>query len=292
MSTPLRQQRTLRSAVTVAGFGYWSGEDIVVEFRPAEPDSGIVFVRRDLHAANRVPARVDFRLDTPRRTTLQSGTARVDMVEHVLASLAGLQIDNCEVWVDAAEMPGFDGSSQVFITALQRAGVLSQPRGRAQLVVTEPLLVEDATGWVKAVPVDDPVCRIRYELDYGSGNPIGRQDFEMTVTTESFVSELASARTFLLKREADWLRSQGLGTRVSLADLLVFDDHGPMENELRFADECVRHKALDMVGDLALCGCDIVGQITAHRSGHRLNAEMAKLMLRKGQVRRGAADAA
>ncbi len=278
-----RNQRTLISSAIVEGFGYWSGKDVRVEFRPAEPDTGVVFFRDDLPGRTPIPATVHHRIETPRRTTLSSGGATVEMVEHILAALAGLRIDNCEVHANAAEMPGCDGSSLTFVEALQRAGIVEQDAPRTHLVVTETMRVGDEECWVEASPAARCELSLRYRLDYGADNAIGRETLQLTVTPASFTRELASARTFLLKSEAEWLRSQGLGTRATYRDLLVFDDEGPIDNELRFENECVRHKTLDLVGDLALAGCDLIGRITAHRTGHRQNAELVRALLREGQ---------
>lgn len=255
-----------------------------VEFRPAPVDTGIVFVREDLPHRVVIPASVHHRLEAPRRTTLSVHGVMVEMVEHILAALAGLQIDNCEVAATASEMPGCDGSSLAFVTALREAGIVEQNAVRPQLVVTETTRVGDDECWVEASPARRNELTLRYRLDYGPDNPIGRETIELTITPQSFERELASARTFLLLQEAEWLRAQGLGTRATYRDLLVFDDHGPIDNELRFENECVRHKTLDLLGDLALAGCDIVGRITAHRSGHRQNADLVRALLVEGQM--------
>jgi UDP-3-O-acyl-N-acetylglucosamine deacetylase len=125
---------------------------------------------------------------------------------------------------------------------------------------------------------------LKFRLDYGSGNAIGRQTLQLPITSDSFRRELAPARTFVLQEEADWLLSRGLGKRATYQNLLVFDKNGPVDNELRFRDECVRHKALDLVGDLALAGCDLAGHIVAHRSGHRLNAELVRALLNEEEI--------
>jgi UDP-3-O-[3-hydroxymyristoyl] N-acetylglucosamine deacetylase/UDP-3-O-[3-hydroxymyristoyl] N-acetylglucosamine deacetylase/3-hydroxyacyl-[acyl-carrier-protein] dehydratase len=124
---------------------------------------------------------------------------------------------------------------------------------------------------------------IHCEIDYGAGSSIGRQAIALDITPASFLLQLAAARTFLLEQEAVWLRSQGLGGRVTCQDLLVFDEAGPIGNALRFADECARHKALDMVGDLTLAGCDLIGHFVAHCSGHRLNAELVAALLARAE---------
>lgn len=280
----VRLQRTIAQTVAVTGFGYWSGQDVQVEFRPAKPDTGVVFVRSDLGADARIAAHIAHRVETPRRTTLRTKAGSVEMVEHILAALAGLHIDNCEVWVNAAEMPGCDGSSLAFVQALDRAGVVEQGAPRPQLVIHDITRLGDDESWIEARPCLQPGLWIKYRLDYGRGNGIGRQSLSVQVTPGSFRKELAASRTFLLKEEAEWLKQQGLGQRATSQDLLVFDEHGPIDNELRFPDECVRHKALDVVGDLALAACDIQGQIVAHRSGHRLNAEIVRMILQEGEL--------
>lgn len=279
MIHPPRQQRTISRAASVAGFGYWSGQDVRVEFRPAPANTGIAFVRRDLSKPVRIPALVANRIETPRRTTLRAGGASVEMIEHIMAALGGLQVDNCEVWVDAPEMPGCDGSSLPFVEALATAGFVTQDASRATFIVREVTRLGNADSWVEARPTTSLGMSLKFYLDYGPGNAIGQQTLTLPVTPDSFRRELAPCRTFMLKSEADWLLAQGLGTRATLQDLLVFDADGPIDNQLRFRDECVRHKALDLVGDLALAGCDLVGHFVAYRSGHRLNAELVRILL-------------
>jgi len=281
---PYRSQHTIAKSVEVTGFGYWSGRDIRVEFRPADPGTGLVFVRRDIASLPRIRALVANRIETPLRTTLASNGVSVEMVEHVLAACAGLEVDNCEIWVDQPEMPGCDGSSQPFVDALTQAGIVAQEAFRERLVVTEVTRVGGDDNWVEIRPRPRGGLAVKYRLDYGSENAIGRQTVELVVTPKTFRRELARARTFMFESEAEWLRGRGLGTRVTVEDLLVFGDEGPIGNELRFEDECVRHKTLDLVGDFALAGCEIVGQVIAHRSGHRLNAELVRALLSEGSV--------
>lgn len=276
-----RCQNTIARPVVVSGFGYWSGEDIKVEFRPAPAGCGLTFLRRDLGSYARIPVRPDLRVEVPRRTNLQWREVRVEMVEHVLAALAGLQIDNCEIWVDAAEMPGCDGSALPFVEALQSAGIVAQPVPAKQLIVTESVRITDGDSWIEAHPSPEDEFSIEFQLDYPHNPRIGRQSIQSVVTPESFQYELAPCRTFILESEAAQLTAQGMGTRVTTSDLLVFNQDGPINNPLRFANECARHKALDVLGDLALTGCDITGQIVAYRSGHRLNAAMARLLLER-----------
>lgn len=279
MISTLRPQRTIERPVTIAGFGYWSGEDVRIQFRPASADTGIVFVRGDLGSPIRIPAELPYRIDVPRRTVLAVGGVTVEMVEHILAACIGLKVDNLEIWCDRPEMPGCDGSSLPFVEALDAAGIVEQPAFRLQQVIEEVVRVGDDRAWIEARPPDHLGLSLLYGLDYGRGNPIGCQDIELAVTPEAFRCRLAPARTFLLREEADWLRSRGLGKRVSYGDVLVFDECGLIGNSLRFPDECVRHKALDFLGDLGLAGRDFLGRFIAYRSGHRLNAELVRRLL-------------
>lgn len=281
---PPRSQHTIAKTVEVTGFGYWSGQDIQVEFRPADVGTGLVFVRRDVAPLPRIRAVVANRIETPLRTSLTSNGVSVEMVEHVLAACAGLEVDNCEIWVNQPEMPGCDGSCQAFVDALIRAGIVEQDALRERLVATEVTRVGGAESWVEIRPRLRGGLAVQYRLDFGSDNAIGRQAIELAVTPKTFCRELAPARTFMFESEAEWIRSRGLGTRVTVEDLLVFGDEGPIGNELRFEDECVRHKVLDLIGDFALAGCEIVGQVIAHRSGHRLNAELVSALLSKGSA--------
>jgi UDP-3-O-[3-hydroxymyristoyl] N-acetylglucosamine deacetylase len=275
----IRNQHTIGGSATVTGFGYWTGEDVGVEFRPAAPDAGIVFVRRDLPGCPRIPARVESRIEGPRRTSLHVGEAAVDMVEHILAAFYGLHIDNCEVWVDRPEMPGCDGSSRLFVEALDGAGVAVQPARRATYVVRRAIRLGDDAGWIEARPIAGSTPVFCYRLDYGALSPIPARQFQTALTPETFRADIAPARTFMLKSEADRLLAQGLGRRATAADLLVFGPDGPLGNRLHFDDECARHKTLDMIGDFALAGVDLVGRFTAYRSGHRLNAELVREIL-------------
>jgi UDP-3-O-[3-hydroxymyristoyl] N-acetylglucosamine deacetylase len=279
MSAPLQQ--TIAGRAVVEGFGYWSGRDVRLEFRPAPAGAGVTFVRSDLGPAARLPVSGDLRIEVPRRTNLRLGRVDVEMVEHVLAALAGLCIDNCEVWTNQAEMPGCDGSAAPFVDALLRAGLVQQGAEAARLVVGDVLRVTEGEAWIEARPSQGGQLSIEYRLDYPNACVIGRQISRTTLTPERFRRELAPCRTFVLRSEAEQLVRQGLGTRVTPRDLLLFDEFGPVENRLRFPNECARHKALDVLGDLALAGRRLVGEFVAHRSGHRLHAELTRQLVER-----------
>lgn len=282
-----RYQQTLAGPAVVTGIGYWSGQDVRLEFRPAPVDTGIVFVREDLEGRPRIPVHASNRVELPRQTSLQRNSGRVDMVEHVLAALAGLGIDNCEIGTDAAEMPGCDGSALTFVRALDHAGLMRQETPRFDRLIREVIRVGDGNSWVEARPPHPfakHVSTYCYQLDYGPESPIGRQSFEIALLPTSFRRELACCRTFLLESEAKQLAAQGLGRRATPRDLLVFNDRGPIDNHVHFADECARHKVVDLMGDLVLAGCPLIGRFHAYRSGHRLNAELVQAILERSAL--------
>jgi UDP-3-O-acyl N-acetylglucosamine deacetylase len=271
-----RPQRTLAKAAEVCGVGFLTGADVRLRFVPAPPNSGIAFVRTDLRPPVRIPATADQVTGTSRRTTLGHSPAQVMLVEHVLAALAGLKIDNCSIELNACEPPGLDGSARAFVAALTEAGCVAQPARRPVWSVSEPVTVGQDGATLTLYPPDRPGLRISYMLDYGNRCPIARQSYTLPVTPDRMITEVAACRTFLLENEAMEFRRQGLGERLTPADLLVFGPRGPIDNRLRFADEPARHKVLDVLGDLALCGADLHGHVVAYRSGHPLNVQLVR----------------
>src|SRR5262249_53667416 len=199
-----------------------TGAHVRARFLPAPPSSGVVFVRTDLHPAASILAHVDQVTGTARRTTLGHAPAQVGLVEHVLAALAGLRLDNCVVELNAPEPPGLDGSARGFVEVLRGAGSVPQPVPRSAWAVDEPGLVEQAGATLALHPADGNVLRISYFLDYGLGSPIDRQVHTEDVNVEGFINGVSACRTFLLEEEARELRRQGLGLRTKAADLLVF----------------------------------------------------------------------
>ena len=273
-----RYQRTIARPVDVQGTGFLTGAAVRLRFQPAPPDSGVVFVRTDLRPKAQVPARVELVTGTQRRTTLGHPPADVSLVEHVLAALAGLRIDNCFVELNAPEPPGLDGSAQGFVEALHRAGVALQPARRAVWCVEASVVVRQAGASLALHPPAGEQLKVSYLLDYGLRSPIDRQLVTQVITPEEFANEVAPCRTFLLEREAVELRRQGLGARTTAADLLVFGPRGPIDNRLRCGNEPARHKVLDVVGDLSLLGEDLYGHVVAYRSGHPLNVALVRTL--------------
>ena len=277
-----RHQRTLTRPAEVPGEGFVTGARVRLRLRPAPPNTGVLFVRTDLPGTPAaVPARAGFVTDTDRRTTLGPPGSGVTLVEHVLAALAGLRVDNCVVELDGPEPPGLDGSAWGFVRAVAAAGVELQPARRPVLAAADPVVVSRNGATVALHPADGPGLRISYILDYGPTGPIPRQAFTLDATPESFTQEVAGCRTFLLEREAAALRARGIGRHLTPRDVLVFGPRGPLDNALRYGDEPARHKVLDLIGDLALCGFDLAGHVVAYRSGHALNVDLARELTRR-----------
>jgi UDP-3-O-[3-hydroxymyristoyl] N-acetylglucosamine deacetylase/3-hydroxyacyl-[acyl-carrier-protein] dehydratase len=275
----LNQQQTIEREVELTGRGLFTGFPVRVRFKPAPAGSGITFVRTDGPDPVRVVARIDNLSKRARRTSLKNGTVTIETIEHCLAALQAFAIDNVEVELDNAELPSGDGSCLPFTDSLASAGAMPQDGERKYLHVLEVTRVSDGDSELVAWPGSDERLDIYYELDYGRGNPVGQQTYHFVLDRERFVTEIAPSRTFVLEEEARQLREAGLGQHLTYQDVLVIGPNGPIENTYRFPDECVRHKVLDVIGDLMLSGAFICGRIFARRSGHHLNHELVRRLL-------------
>jgi len=270
------RQRTLAAAVVVSGRGLLGGEMAEARIEPAPADAGIVFERADLDPPVRIPALVDHSVPRARRTTLHCGDASIDTVEHCLSALAGLGVDNALIRLRGPELPCGDGSALPFVDAIVEAGLEELDAPRRIFRVREPIVIEEGGGSIAALPTATPGLQVVYELDYADRSErIGRQTLSFDPERLDYRREIAPARTFSLKEEAEALQAQGLGTHLSPKDVLVIDGDGPIENAFRFDDEPVRHKVLDVLGDLALVGRPLQARIVAGRSGHALNRRLA-----------------
>jgi len=270
-------QQTLAGPIKLEGPGLFHGITARLQLLPADADHGIVFCRTDLLQSPSVPARHDFVLNAPRRTVIgRKSTPLVETIEHLMAALAGLQIDNCLVELDAPEIPSFDASSRIFCDAILETGIqkLSTPITSFDAAST---FIEQGTGGQSLVmrPYVKPVLAVTWHLDYGARAPIPAQVYSAEITPEVFVREIAAARTFVLESEIKALQSLGYGKHLTDDDLLVCSNDGKWNNRLRWQDECARHKLLDCIGDLALSGYPLRGHVAAVRSGHKLNHQMA-----------------
>lgn len=286
-------QKTIAQEVSVSGRGLFTGAPTTLTFKPAPVGHGIVFVRTDLSRPVRIPALVQHVTKRSRRTAIRNGADSVETIEHCMAAVAGLGIDNLELEITGAEVPGVDGSCLPFVEALEGAGIVEQPAERTFLTISDPIEVRDGTNTIIAAPPNSDEFQVIYDLDYGDIEPIKQQLFAYRLGAgeagaAEFRKMIAPARTFVTKLEAEALRSRGLGTHLQAGDVLVLDTTGPIGTEYRFADECVRHKILDLIGDLYLLGCPIKGRIFASKSGHSLNHAMVRRLVQMLQAQRRA----
>ena len=272
----MKLQRTIQGEGKLAGKGLFGGEEARVSFRPAPDDAGVVFVRTDVAGAVRIPAIAPNVAERSRRTSIKKGEVSIETVEHCMAAITALEIDNLLVEVEGAELPAPDCSSVEYFKVLKRAGVVEQQRARQELVIRKPVSVSAGDATIYALPHSDHGLNITYDLDYTGHTGIGRQIFSYRLTPDSFENAMAPARTFLLEVEARQFQARGVGTHISPKDLLVINSDGPIKNSYRFPNECVRHKIVDLIGDLALTGRPVIGRIVAYKSGHTLNQQLAK----------------
>lgn len=287
----MRRQCTIGREAVLEGPGLFTGERTTLRARPAAPHTGIWFIRTDQAPPIRIAAVVENVSKRARRTALRNGTVAIETVEHCLSACAGMGIDNLEIELTGNEVPGVDGSSLPFVESFLRAGVQEQDALREPYVIQDVIRVTDGEAELLALPPLKLPCEhleVLYEIDYGPVGPIGRQVWQVTVTPDVFASDIAPARTFVLKEEAEQLQAAGLGKHLSPRDILVFDGNGPIDNHLRFPNECVRHKVLDLVGDLMLLGRFVVGRVYARRSGHSLNHELVRALRRQSDAQRSA----
>ena len=279
------RQKTISGEASLTGPGLFSGEPATVTFAPAEPGSGITFVREQDGKIATIPATVQNVLRRPRRTCLKNGTLFVETVEHCMAALAGLGVDNAVVRVSGGgvgELPGGDGSSRPFVEAIQQAGIVEQEEPVRPLIIRRPIHVSADGATLAALP--GPTDKLEVIYDFEAKPPIGRQVISFHLGDDDFVSQLAPARTFVFAEEARELRARGLGAHLTPKDLLVIAPDGPIDNEFRFVDECARHKVLDLIGDLSLIGRPVRGRIVACKSGHSLNHLLARRLLEQEEA--------
>lgn len=300
----MSKQCTIKQAVSLSGTGLHTGVEVTLRFVPAPVNTGFVFKRTDLAGAPEIPALAKNVLSTDRGTVLGKGQATVGTVEHVLAALVGMRIDNCLIALNAEETPIMDGSSKPFVALLEEAGVEEQDTERQYFEITEPITYTAENGQVELMAVPAPKYEVSVMVDYGT-KVLGSQNASLKVL-ENFKEEIANARTFSFLHELEYLLDHGLIKGGDLNNAIVYVDrevksesleklkkafkkdnvavkpNGILDNlELHYPNEAARHKLLDVVGDLALAGKPIKGRIFATRPGHKANTDFAKLLAQK-----------
>jgi len=262
-------QRTIKKSVSYKGIALHLGKEVTLTLEPAPAGEGIVFIREDLANSPQIAARVDKVVSNMRGTSLGEGKIRIRTVEHILAALAGLAIDNIRVKVDGEEIPAADGSALPFVKLIQKAGIVEQEFPRHFLQINEPLWIEE--GDKRLVVLPSPGLKITYTVDFPH-SPLKSQFAEFTIDEEIFIQEIAPSRTFGFMEEVEGLKKKGLIKGGSLENAVVIDKNGVVNKEgLRFPNEPVRHKILDLIGDLYLLGQPLQAHIIAVKSGHLFN---------------------
>lgn len=275
LKTICRKQRTLKKEVSFSGIGIHTGVQVQMRFVPAKVSSGIVFKRIDLLGEPVIPATVEYVLDTSRSTTIGLADIRVHTVEHVLAAIRAYEIDNLCIEVSNIEPPIGNGSSDVFVDMIEEAGILEQDAEAPIVKLQNPVYLSDGDIHLVALPYDG--YRISYTLNYPESNILKAQYHSVLVNQANFKQEIAPCRTFSLYKEVAWLMDKGLIKGGSLDNAVIIKDEVVFsKNGLFFQDEMVRHKVLDMIGDLSLVGFNFHAHIIALRSGHSTNFAFAK----------------
>ncbi|MFA4966897.1 MAG: UDP-3-O-acyl-N-acetylglucosamine deacetylase [Candidatus Margulisiibacteriota bacterium] len=255
-------QRTIGKSVSISGIGIHSGESCRVTLKPAGADNGIFFIFQ----GKKFPARADLVTDTSRGTSV----SKIQVVEHLMAAVSGLGIDNLEIELSSRELPMLDGSALPYLQALKSAGILDLGKPKNSLSVSSEIKITDGQSSIRIVPFNG--FRVNFMIDFPY---IGRQEFSYS---GGFEAEIAPARTFGLIEELEQLKSRGLAKGASLENALAIDKNGYL-NAPRFKDEPVRHKVLDLIGDFALIGRPVRGEVFAIKSGHKLNIELSRRLL-------------
>jgi UDP-3-O-[3-hydroxymyristoyl] N-acetylglucosamine deacetylase len=274
-------QKTLRNVIGAKGVGLHTGEQVCLTLRPAPPDTGIVFRRVDLMPPVEIPARLENVVDTRLSTTLGSGEVRISTVEHLLSAFSGLGIDNAVVDLTAAEVPIMDGSAGPFVFLIQSAGIAEQGVAKRFLRIRRTLEVRDGDKWARFVPHEG--FKVGFTIDFRHPLFRGRgAHSEIDFARTSFVREVSRARTFGFMRDLEKLREARLALGGSLDNAVVLDDYRVInEDGLRYEDELVKHKILDVVGDVYLLGYSLIGAFYGHKSGHTLNNRLLRQLLRE-----------
>jgi len=272
-------QRTLRRQISCVGIGLHSGNKVNLTLKPAPADFGIRFRRIDLGDFE-VPANVRNLAGIQLATGLAHNEVSVETVEHLLAALVSMGIDNVAIELNSPEVPIMDGSAAPFVYLVHEAGVKRLPQPRKYLKIIRPIAISRGDKRIALYPSDH--FKVTYSISYD--HPLLRhQSRTIRITEESFVEDVAPARTFTFLKDVEMLRQNGLALGGSLDNAIVLGETGVLNNALRFEDEFVRHKILDAIGDLALVGYPVIGHLVAHRAGHALHTEFAAKILEESQ---------
>lgn len=271
------QAKTVGHLVELEGAGLHSGQTVHLRIKPDRSACGIRFVRTDLPGSPAIASRDVDRQCPPFRTALKNGTAEVHTVEHLFSALAALGITDCEIDVDGPEIPGMDGSALDFIGALRAAGTEPLNRSVDPVVICERIAIQDGPASLEALPFAGGF-KVTYTLDY-PGHPLAQGTYEFDFSEENFIRDIAPARTFAIRPEAEKMRAAGFGKGANTQNTVIVDGSRAVDTQLRFPNEPVRHKILDLIGDLYVIGRPLNAHIVARFSGHRTNRMLALALM-------------
>ncbi|MGC9194383.1 MAG: UDP-3-O-acyl-N-acetylglucosamine deacetylase [Syntrophobacteraceae bacterium] len=277
------KQHTIGQSVWCSGVGLHSGLKVSMVLKPAPADHGIRFRRTDLAGNPTINAHYNNVIDTFQATTIGSSSMAVSTVEHLMAALYGCGVDNALVELNGPEAPIFDGSAAPYVKLIQRASIVEQEGTRRYLTIRKPVVVKEGDSSIIATPSDQ--FQVHYEIEFPHPR-VGKQQYSWELTNGSFSREIAKARTFGFLKDVLRLQQMGLIRGGSLSNAVVFDDNEVLNvHGFRYSDECVRHKILDFIGDLALTGLPVLGKFEIRKAGHTLHSRfLAKLMDAKGHT--------
>lgn len=267
-------QKTIGRTISISGVGLHTGRKATITLRPAQENTGYLFVSRDADPPVEILATFDRVVDTILATTIGRDGFKISTVEHLIAAFRGMDLDNVIVEVDGGEVPIMDGSAAPFVYMIRKAGIVEQERLRKYIIVNKTVSFEEGDKFIKISPFQG------FQIDFTIDFPhpaIGRQSLSFNFSPENFEKEIARARTFGFYKEVEFLKKKGLALGGSLENAVVVGNDGVINQEgLRMVDEFVRHKILDLIGDIALLGYPVLGKIEAYKSGHDLNNKLCK----------------
>ncbi|MCK4905942.1 MAG: UDP-3-O-[3-hydroxymyristoyl] N-acetylglucosamine deacetylase [Spirochaetes bacterium] len=269
------KQSTINREVSSSGIALHSGERSQIIFKPAPDDYGVVFFRSDIKPKVPIPANWKYVTDTVNKVAIGREGIELKTVEHVLSALYGLGVDNCIVEINNIEPPNFDGSSKHYVDLILEVGLKEQEQDRKYFEIPHPIWMEDEDKYLIILPSDD--YRVSCSIEFNH-NIIQKQSCHLSITNDVYLNEIAGARTFGFWKDVSRMWESGLALGGSFNSALVYDNDGILNESLRFDDECVRHKILDLIGDFALLGRQIKGHVIAYKSGHALHVSLVEKM--------------
>ncbi len=270
-------QHTIKNSINLVGIGLHSGQEVTLRVKPAPVNSGIRFLRKDVEPKVLIPARIQYVTDVRFATTIGIGNSTVSTIEHLMSAFAGMGIDNAIVELDGPEVPAIDGSAYSFVALLKKAGKKEQSLPRRYLKIVKPVAVKNGDSYIKVEPNHEMAVTLEIDFDHPM---IARQKFSSIINEQVYIDQIARARTFGFLKEVEMMQANGLALGGSLKNAVVLSERSVLNEEgLRFPDEFVKHKVLDLIGDLYLVGMPLIARVEGYKSGHMLHGKLLRAIL-------------